>query len=93
VIDNLSSHKGSRVRELIEERGCDLLYLPPSAAPPDLNLIEGAFAKVKVVLRRAGACTREALIEAIGSSLDTLRASDARGLLEHRGHRATAHLL
>ena len=29
VMDNLSSHKGSRVRELIEGRGCELLYLPP----------------------------------------------------------------
>jgi transposase len=34
VMDNLSSHKGSRVRELIEERGCTLLYLPPYS--PDL---------------------------------------------------------
>ncbi len=28
VMDNLSSHKGERVRELIEERGCELIYLP-----------------------------------------------------------------
>jgi DDE superfamily endonuclease len=26
VMDNLSSHKGSRVRELVEARGCELLY-------------------------------------------------------------------
>jgi transposase len=38
VMDNLSSHKGPRVRELIEEKGCELLYLPPYS--PDLNLIE-----------------------------------------------------
>jgi transposase len=42
VMDNLSSHKGGRVRELIEERGCTLLYLP--AYSPDLNPIEEAFA-------------------------------------------------
>ena len=29
VVDNLSSHKGKRVRELIEARGCELFYLPP----------------------------------------------------------------
>ena len=29
VMDNLSSHKGPRVRELIEGRGCELIYLPP----------------------------------------------------------------
>jgi transposase len=28
VMDNLSSHKGSRVKELVEERGCEILYLP-----------------------------------------------------------------
>jgi DDE superfamily endonuclease len=48
VMDNLSSHKGSRVRELIEERGCELLYLPPYS--PDFNPIEEAFAKIKALL-------------------------------------------
>ena len=38
VMDNLSSHKGPRVRELIEGKGCELLYLPPYS--PDLNPIE-----------------------------------------------------
>jgi transposase len=44
VIDNLLAHKGERVRELIEGRGCELLYLPPYS--PDLNPIEEAFAKL-----------------------------------------------
>ena len=42
VMDNLSSHKGERVRKLIESRGCQLIYLPPYS--PDLNPIEEAFA-------------------------------------------------
>jgi transposase len=29
VMDNLSAHKGERVRELIEAKGCELIYLPP----------------------------------------------------------------
>jgi transposase len=91
VMDNLSSHKGSRVRELIEERGCELMYLPPYS--PDLNPIEEAFAKLKALLRRAGARTREALIEAMGRALDAVTASDARGFFEHCGYRATAQLL
>jgi hypothetical protein len=33
VMDNLSAHKGERIRELIEERGCELVYLP--SYPPD----------------------------------------------------------
>ena len=48
VMDNLTAHKGERVRELIEERGCELLYLPPYS--PDLNPIEEAFSKVKRIL-------------------------------------------
>ena len=35
VLDNLAAHKGERVRELVEERGCELLLLP--AYSPDLN--------------------------------------------------------
>ena len=45
VMDNLSSHKGTRIKELIESRGCELLYLPPYSS--DLNPIERAFFKVK----------------------------------------------
>jgi transposase len=91
VMDNLSSHKGPRVRELIEGRGCDLLYLPPYS--PDLNPIEEAFSKLKGLLRRAGARSREALIEAIGRALEAVTASDARGFFEHRGYRPLAQPL
>ena len=60
---------------------------------PDLNPIEEAFAKLKALLRRAGARTHKALIEAMGRALDAVRASDACGFFEHRGYRAKAHLL
>jgi len=91
VMDNLSSHKGGRVKELIEERGCKLVYLPPYS--PDLNPIEEAFAKIKALLCKAGARTREALIEVMGYALEAVTAKDARGFFEHRGYRATAQLL
>jgi transposase len=54
VMDNLSSHKGSRVRQLIEVRGCELMYLPPYS--PDLNPIEEAFSKIKALLRSSARC-------------------------------------
>ena len=38
VMDNLSAHKGERVRKLVEDSGCKLLYLPPYS--PDLNPLE-----------------------------------------------------
>ena len=84
VADNLSAHKGERVRELIEGRGCELLYLPPYS--PDLNPIEEAFAKIKGLLRKAEARTREALVEAMGTAISAVTAQDARGFFEHSGY-------
>lgn len=92
-MDNLASHKGEKVRELIEGRGWELLlYLPPPS--PDFNPIEEAFAKVKALLRKAGARTREALlVEALGAALDAVTVREARGFLEHCGYRRVGQLL
>lgn len=90
VLDNLSSHKGGRVRELIEGRGCELLYLPPYS--PDFNPIEEAFSKVKGILRKAEARSRNALLEAMGRALSAVSARDARGFFEHCGYRAKVQL-
>jgi transposase len=73
------------VREIVEDRSCELLYLLPYS--PDLNPIEEAFSKVKGLIRRAEARTREALVEAIGQALDAVTDQDARGFFEHRGYR------
>jgi transposase len=85
VMDNLSAHKGGRVREIVEGAGCELVYLPPYS--PDLNPIEEAFSKVKGLMRRAEARTREGLVEAMGRALDAVTTRDARGFFEHRGYR------
>jgi transposase len=91
VMDNLSAHKGGRVREIVEGRGCELLYLPPYS--PDLNPIEGAFAKIKGCLRAAAARSREALVEAMGVALDAVTAGDARGFFGSCGYRTPAQSL
>jgi len=88
VMDNLSAHKGEKVRELIEERGCELLYLPPYS--PDLNPIEQAFSKIKALMRKRGPRTREALIGAMGAALSAITARDASGYFGHCGYRALA---
>jgi transposase len=90
VMDNLSAHKGERVRELIEGVGCELLYLPPYS--PDFSPIEEAFSKVKGLLRKAQARSREALVEAMGKALDAVTTRDARGFFEHCGYRASGQL-
>ncbi len=91
VMDNLSAHKGGRVREIIEERGCELIYLPPYS--PDYNPIEEAFAKLKGLLRKSGARSRQALVEAMGAALDAITVGDARGFFGHCGYRAPAQFL
>src|SRR5215203_6560912 len=91
LMDNLPAHKPARVRELIAERGCELIYLP--AYSPDLNPIEEAFSKLKDMLRRAGARTKEALVEVLGEALSAVSSRDARGYFEHAGYRPQVQLL
>jgi transposase len=91
IMDNLSAHKPARVRELIEKRGCELIYLP--AYSPDFNPIEEAFAKLKGMLRQAEARTRDALVGVLGEVLSAISAQDARGYFEHAGYRPQAQLL
>ena len=90
-MDNLSAHKGDRVKELIEERGCEVLYLPPYS--PEFNPIEEAFAKIKVVMRKAEARTREFLVEAIGRGITMVTTEDARGFFDHCGYTTPVQLL
>jgi transposase len=84
IMDNLSIHTGKKVQELIEAQGCQLLFLP--AYSPDFSPIEEAFSKIKSVLRRIGARTREALQEAIVDACTTVTASDAAGWFRHCGY-------
>jgi transposase len=91
IMDNLPAHKPARVRELIEQRGCELIYLP--AYSPDLNPIEEAFSKIKAMLRRVGARTKDALVDALGEALSAVSAQDARGYFEHAGYRLRAQFL
>ncbi len=84
VLDNLGAHKGERVRELVGARGCELLFLP--AYSPDFSPIEEAFSKLKALLRKEKARTKEALVEAMGRSLDAITPKDAKGWFGHCGY-------
>ena len=79
------------MRELIESRGCELLYL--AAYSPDYNPIEEALSKIKNLLGKAAARSKEALVEAIGAALYAITAEDARGFFEHAGYRPVGQLL
>ncbi len=83
IMDNLAAHKGKKVEQLIEAKGCQLLFLPGYS--PDFSPIEETFSKLKAHLRRAGARTREALQEALCQALLTVTTQDAQGWFRHCG--------
>jgi transposase len=85
LMDNLSVHRSKWVRELIEEKGCQLWLLPSYS--PDFNPIEEAFSKVKNLLRKMKARTLEVLFEITGDALRAVSKEDARGYFEHCGYR------
>jgi transposase len=84
VLDNLCAHKGERARELVEERGAKLLFLPSYS--PDFSPIEEAFGKLKALLRREKARTKESLLQAIGRALEAITPEDAKGWFGHCGY-------
>jgi transposase len=84
VMDNLSSHKRVRVRELIEGAGCELRYLPPYS--PDLNPIEQAFAKLKALLRKAQERTVEGVWSFLGRVLEAFAPEECRNYIRHCGY-------
>jgi transposase len=77
VMDNLSVHKVSGIREAIEATGARLLYLPPYS--PDYSPIESCWSKLKAILRKAKARSREALDEALTQAIEHITQSDAKG--------------
>lgn len=84
VMDNLSSHKSEKVRQLIEARGARLIFLPPYS--PDLNPIEKCWSKIKTALRAAKARTFESLVTALAKALDSVSLADIQSWFAHCGY-------
>ena len=87
VMDNLSSHKGPRVRKMIEDAGAQLLFLPPYS--PDLNPIELAFAKLKARLRKAAERTVDGLWQTIGQISQSFSAQECKNYFNAAGYAPT----
>jgi transposase len=84
VLDRLGAHRTDRVKQLIEGRGADLVFLPSYS--PEMNPIEEAFSKIKQLVRKAGARVREELVETIGRALEAVTIEDAVGWFAHAGY-------
>lgn len=85
VMDNLSAHKNARVRRLIEDAGCELLFTPPYS--PEFNPIEEAWAKLKDIIRRAENRTREAFDDAVAQAMQMVCCEDILGWYTYAGYR------
>ena len=84
IMDNLGSHKGKAVRQLIRAAGAKLFFLPKYS--PDLNPIEQVFAKLKHLLRKAAARTVETVCAAIGQILRAFTPEESVNYFRNSGY-------
>lgn len=84
IMDNLSSHKRASIRDLIEAAGARLMFLPPYS--PDFNPIEKAFARLKVMLRKAGERTVSGLWSLIGKLVDLFQPHECANYFSSCGY-------
>jgi transposase len=84
IMDNLGSHKGKAVRQLIRSAGARLFFLPKYS--PDLNPIEQVFAKLKHLLRKAAARTPETICAAIREILGAFTPQECANYFRNSGY-------
>lgn len=84
VLDNLTSHRASRIEEIVRDRGGQVLWLSPYS--PDFSPIEKMWSKLKTYLRRVKARTAAQLERAIAEGLKSVTSSDCRGWFRSCGY-------
>ena len=87
IMDNLGSHRGKIIRQLIRAAGAKLFFLPKYS--PDLNPIERVFAKLKHLLRKAQARTVETICIAIGELLGSFTPDECTNYFKNAGYGLT----
>src|ERR1700722_10662621 len=86
VLDNLGSHRGKAVRQLIRSAGAKLFFLPKYS--PDLNANEQVFAQLKHMPRKAAARSVDAVCAAIGDVLHAFTPEECSNYLKNSGYRS-----
>ena len=84
VLDNLGAHRASRIEEVAESRGAQVLWLAPYS--PDFSPIEQCWSKIKAYLRGAKARTSEALEKGVAQAIGLVTKADIRGWFKHCGY-------
>jgi len=88
VMDNLSSHKVSGVKEAIESVGAKVVYLPPYS--PDFNPIENVFSKLKTLVRKAKMRTVETLWRKLGELCNVFSPQECKNYFRHAGYKTNS---
>ena len=84
VLDNLGAHRASRIEEVAEARGAEVLWLAPYS--PDFSPIEQCWSKIKTYLRCTKARTQEQLDHALAAAIKLVTRADIRGRFKHCGY-------
>jgi len=84
IMDNLSSHKGPRVEQLIKAAGAQLRYLPPYS--PDMNPIEKAYSKLKAFLRKIAERTVAGLMNALDACAEIFKPKECANYFKACGY-------
>ena len=87
VMDNLSSHKSSKTKRIIESVGARVAFLPPYS--PDLNPIEKIFSKVKQLIRSASPRTYKEVISSVADALNRVTTRDIESVFDYCGYLRT----
>jgi len=81
IMDNASIHKGDRVRHFLEQKGFELVFLPPYS--PQLNPIEETFGKWKHLIKVQNCDTIEDLMIKISSTSSSITRNDCNAFFSH----------
>lgn len=84
IMDNLSSHKNSAVREAIRDKGARLLFLPPYS--PDLNPIEQTFSKIKHWMRIAQARSVHSVHNTLAEIINSITPNECKNYFKNSGY-------
>lgn len=87
ILDNLSSHKSDKAKNILKEIGAWFLFLPPYS--PDLNPIEMAFSKLKAHLRKAAARNYHEVCQSIGQICEMFTPQECRNYFKACGYEFT----
>ncbi|MCA1642762.1 MAG: IS630 family transposase [Acidobacteria bacterium] len=87
VLDNLSAHRASRLEDVAQECGAQVLWLAPYS--PDFSPIELMWSKIKTAVRAAKARTAAELNDALVAALQLVTRVDCCGWFSHCGYQVT----